>query len=130
MNTWRVKLFCVSEDGSRRLMHKGVFYADTEADARECATDAWWDMRLEAAGCSPDFEVQPVCDNDDLTVCTRCGAWMERSTGRHFVIEDGESPKLIQSCEGGNDHPPEDICPFCLATRDYCECEEMGGENA
>ena len=29
-----------------------------------------------------------------------------------------------------DDDPPEDICQFCLATRDQCGCEEMGGENA
>lgn len=91
MNTWRVKLFCIDEDGSRRFMHKGVFHADTEADARECAMQAWWDPRLEVAGCSADCEVEPIEMDDD---------------------------------------PPEDICPFCLDTRDRCECEEMGGENA
>jgi len=39
------------------------------------------------------------CNNEDLTICQKCGAWMEQSTGRHFVIDDGESPKLIRSCE-------------------------------
>jgi len=65
MNTWRVKLFCIDEDGSRHLTRKGVFHADTEADARECATDAWWDPRLTTAGCTPDFEVQMMPDDEE-----------------------------------------------------------------
>lgn len=60
MKRWDVKLYCVSEDGRRYPMHRGLFHADTESDARECATDAWWDPRLETTGCSPSFEVTPI----------------------------------------------------------------------
>lgn len=60
MRSWKVKLFRVDGEGSRRLIAKGKFWADTAADARECALDAWWDPRLEAAGYSPDFEVQEL----------------------------------------------------------------------
>lgn len=87
MKLWRVTLFRIDEDGSRHLVNRGDFWADTAKDAEECALDSWWDPRLEATGCSPDFETEPA-------------------------------------------EPPEDICPFCLATRDQCTCEEMGGENA
>ena len=75
MNTWRVKLFCVDADGSRRLMHKGVFYVDTAADAKECATDAWWDPRWTCAGCSPYFDVKCLdSEHAPEDICAFCGA--------------------------------------------------------
>ena len=61
MNTFKVSLYCVSESLERHLVTKpGVFFANTEEDAKECALDAWWSPRLETSGCSPDFVVEPV----------------------------------------------------------------------
>jgi len=89
MNTWRVRLFCVEEDGSRRLMHKGTFYADTEADAKECAIDAWWDPRLETAGCSPDFEISPIEESPPEDICPFCLDARDRCECEKMGGEDG-----------------------------------------
>lgn len=55
---WRVGLYYWDEDGERHLLGEGVVHAYTREDAREAAVDKWWDDRLDAAGCSPDIEVE------------------------------------------------------------------------
>lgn len=65
MKRYWVTLFCVDENGEKRLMGSGRYYAESEADAEECAIQNWWDPRLEAASCSPEAEAQLIEDDDE-----------------------------------------------------------------
>jgi hypothetical protein len=62
MKKWHVKFFVIDEEGQRLLKDHGNFYADTAADAKECALDAWWDPRWRCAGCVPDFGVEEIAE--------------------------------------------------------------------
>lgn len=43
-----------------------------------------------------------TCDNDTLSVCPKCGAWMGPD-GTHYAIAEGESPERIDPCDGNPD---------------------------
>jgi hypothetical protein len=57
---WNVRLYYFDEDGERHLLHDGVLRAHTKDEARQAAMAEWWDGRLDATGCSPDFEIEEM----------------------------------------------------------------------
>jgi hypothetical protein len=65
MNKYRVNFGYADERGVTHITNSGVFFANSEADARECAMTSWWDPRLEAASCSPICETRLVREETD-----------------------------------------------------------------
>lgn len=65
---FKVVAYYVDEDGVRHFLNKGTFFSESPQDARECAMQAWWDPRLEAASCSPDFRVHTVDEDDEPAI--------------------------------------------------------------
>lgn len=57
---WSVRLYYLEEDGDRHLLGEGILRAHTKEEVRLAAMDEWWDSRLDAASCSPDFEIEEM----------------------------------------------------------------------
>src|SRR5574343_547176 len=62
---WAVRLYYWDEEGERHLLGEGILRAETKDEARRAAMDKWWDDRLDAAGCSPDIEVEEEASEEE-----------------------------------------------------------------